>query len=393
MFKYLIKDEKFTFSKENFLVNDENIDLKIKYLARVASQIQEMDILYNPYSPLKNLIFATIYAIENLFLKNCDLYNVGIFAFEESKISSQESKKIYVLNNYSMSTVSAINTVFKSASSPNAGWTKEQEANEILRLLHAEEENKLNLDYNFFEFSGIISSMSSFHIRQPEGIKEFLQVLTNETFLGKSNFLSKEKRIEMYKRIVGHFMPEECFSYEKLFKESELCLEIRGKRYNNINQILGLHAFYYISNNRLSREDNIHLNFIYLNLIYLQFRHKTQVLKIFHLDEKGNKCQIFCCVDNNSQVDVNEYFYCKNIASQFNKSLVVQFIDESEMNKNRPFKEISLSDFMRLCIINPDKEEIISEFNELFNYIDKIELHENLQEAGQNLYEKMNKRL
>jgi len=393
MFKYLIKDEKFTFSKENFLVNDENIDLKIEHLARVASQIQELDNSYNPYTPLKNLIFATIYAIENLFLKNPDLYNVGIFAFEESKVFSPETKKIYVLKNYSMSTVSAINTVSRSAISPDSSWTKEQEVNQILRLLAAEEEKELNLDYEFIELSGMISGMSSLHIRQSKELKEFLNVLTNETFLKESNFLSKERRIEIYQRIVSYFMPAECFNYDKLFKESEFCLEIRGKKYNNINEVLGLHSYYYVSNNGLSSEYNIHLNFIYLNLIYLQFKHKTQVVKIFHLDEEGSQCQIFCCVDNNSQVDVNEYFYCKNIASQFNKSLMVQFIEESEMNKNRPFKEISLSDFMRLCMINPNKEEIISEFNELFNYIDKIDLHENLQEAGHNLYEKMNKRL
>lgn len=158
MFKYLIKDQEFTFSKENFLVNEENIDLKIKHLAKVASQIQDLNPLYNPYTPLKNIIFAIIYAIENLFLKNPDLYNVGIFAFKESMAVSEETKKIYVLKNYSVSTVSAINMVQHSASLPNAGWTQEQETNEILRLLAAEEK-KITLDYEFSELFSYIDKI------------------------------------------------------------------------------------------------------------------------------------------------------------------------------------------------------------------------------------------
>lgn len=393
MFKYLIKDEKFSFSKENFIKDNEDIGFKIKHLARVASQIQELDTSYNPYTPLKNLIFAIIYAIENLFLKNPELYNVGIFSCNESMDVSEETKKIYVLKNYSLNTVSAINMIRHSANLPNAGWTKEQETNEILRLLAAEEK-KITLDYEFSEFSGMISGLCSSNIRQPEGLKDLLKVLTQETFLEKSNFLSKERRIEIYKRIVGHFMPEECFNYDKIFEESEFCLEIRGKKHNNMNELLGLHSYYYISNNGLSREEKLHLNFIYLNLIYLQFRCKTQVLKILYLVEEAEKCQIFCCVNNDHSFDISEYFYCKHLAYTFNKNLVVRFIDESLLNKSQRFKEISLSDFMKLCIDSDNnKEEIISEFSELFSYIDKIELHKTLVDSSPNLSEKTNKRI
>lgn len=385
MFKYLIQDENFIFSKENFIMESENIDSTIKHLAKISNDIQNLDSRYNPYDPIKNYLFALIYKIENLFLKNPDLYNIGIFAFEESVANSKETKEIYVLKDYSMNTAEAIRILSNSENST------EFKTEETLRLLKAEK--KLNLDYDFLQCSDEITHSSSLKIRQPEGLKKLLRVLTEETFLKGSNFLTKEKRIEVYKNIVGHFMPEECFNYEKLFQESAITLEIRNKEYSNMNELSGMHFCCYMASvhGDFGLGENIpdHLMFVYLNLIFLQFKHKMGFSKFVQLTDEEGTSYIFC-INKDKQVDASEYYYCKNLVCQFNQKLNFHF--DSNFNSNLERKELSLLDVMKLCM-GPVSEKAKHAFEELFIYLERHSLNNDMDKERKELSKKISQRI